>query len=55
MVNLDPDSAESTPEVLKAIARANETNAGIYASVVRIGPLRVGQSVLLREGSPASR
>jgi uncharacterized protein YcbX len=48
MVNLDPDSARSSPEVLKAVARANQTNAGIYATVIRCGRLAVGQTVRLR-------
>lgn len=47
MVNLDPDTAASSPEVLKAIVRANATNAGIYGSVARAGRLRVGQPVRL--------
>jgi MOSC domain-containing protein len=47
MVNLDPDSARSTPEVLKAIVRTNQNNAGIYGTVTRIGRLAVGQSIFL--------
>ena len=48
MVNLDPDSAKSTPEVLKVVVRANQNNAGIYCEVNRIGRLAVGQSLFLR-------
>jgi uncharacterized protein YcbX len=48
MVNLDPDSASSSPEMMKAVVRANQNNAGIYGAVTRIGPLAVGQTVLLR-------
>jgi len=48
MVNLDPDSASRAPEVLKAVVRANQNNAGIYGAVTRIGRLAVGQSVLFR-------
>jgi uncharacterized protein YcbX len=47
MVNLDPDSASSAPEVMKAVVRANQNNAGIYGAVTRIGQLSVGQPVLL--------
>jgi uncharacterized protein YcbX len=47
MVNLDPDSAASAPEVLKAVVRANQNNAGIYGTVTRVGRLSVGQSVML--------
>jgi uncharacterized protein YcbX len=48
MVNLDPDSASSAPEVLKAVVRANQNNAGIYGVVTRIGRLTVGQTIFLR-------
>jgi uncharacterized protein YcbX len=47
MVNLDPDTASSAPEVLKAVVRANQNNAGIYGAVTRIGRLAVGQTVNL--------
>jgi hypothetical protein len=46
MVNLDPDSARPAPEVLKAVVRANQNNAGIYGAVTRIGRLAVGQTIL---------
>lgn len=45
MVNFDPDSARSTPEVLKAIVRQRDNNAGVYAAVMRRGRLRVGQPI----------
>lgn len=48
MVNLDPDSAASAPEVMKAVVRANQNNAGIYGTVTRIGRLAVGATVFLR-------
>ncbi len=48
MVNLDPDSASSAPEVMKAIVRANNNNAGIYGAVTRIGRLALGQTIFLR-------
>src|SRR5262249_39422740 len=47
MVNLDPDSASSVPEVMKAIVRANQNNAGIYGTVTRVGQLAVGQTIFL--------
>ena len=47
MVNLDPDSARPTPEVLKAVVRANQNNAGIYGAVTRTGRLAVGQPIFL--------
>ena len=47
MVNLDPDSASPAPEVLKAVVGANQNNAGIYGTVIRIGQLAVGQPIFL--------
>jgi uncharacterized protein len=52
MVNLDPDTASPAPEVMKAVVRANQNCAGIYAAVTRIGRLAVGQSIFLR-GAPS--
>ena len=48
MVNLDPDSARPTPEVMKEVVRANQNNAGIYGAVTRVGRLAVGQTIRLR-------
>ena len=47
MVNFDPDGGSSAPEVLKAVVRANQNNAGIYATVTRAGRLAVGQAIVL--------
>jgi uncharacterized protein len=54
MVNLDPDSASAAPEVLRAVVRANENNAGIYGAVTRIGRLAVGQTIFLRASTEKS-
>ena len=48
MVNLDPDTARPTPEVMKTVVRANQNQAGIYGTVTRTGRLAVGQPVFLR-------
>jgi uncharacterized protein YcbX len=48
MVNLDPDSAHSAPELLKAVVRANQNNAGVYGTVTRTGRLAVGQPIFFR-------
>jgi uncharacterized protein YcbX len=48
MLNLDPDTAEANPEVMKTVIRMNENQAGVYGAVVKIGELRVGQVVSLR-------
>jgi uncharacterized protein len=49
MINLDPDTAESHPEVMKTAVRLNDNYAGIYATVVRTGELRVGQTVSISD------
>ncbi len=51
MVNFDPDTASPAPEVLKAVVRANQNNAGIYGAVTRIGQLAVGQTIHLRSAT----
>jgi uncharacterized protein YcbX len=51
MVNLDPDTASSAPEVMKAIVRANQNTAGIYGTVTRTGRVAVGQSIVLHAAS----
>jgi uncharacterized protein YcbX len=45
MVNFDPDSARSTPEVMKAIVRERGNRAGVYGAVTRRGRVAVGQPV----------
>ncbi len=47
MVNIDPDSASLAPEVMKAVVRVNQNNAGIYGAIVRTGQLAVGQTIFL--------
>lgn len=54
MVNIDPDSADAAPEVMKAVVRANRNNAGIYGTVTRIGRLAVGQTIRLHAASGKS-
>jgi len=48
MVNLDPDSASSAPEMMKAVVRVHQNTAGIYGTVTRVGRLAVGQTIFLR-------
>jgi uncharacterized protein len=48
IVNLDPDSAVSALEMMKAVVRANQNRAGIYGAVTRIGRLAVGQPIFFR-------
>jgi uncharacterized protein len=55
MVNLDPESAKSAPEVMKAVVRANQNNAGVYGAVTRIGRLAVGQTIFLRAATKRNK
>ena len=48
MMNIDPDTAEKDARVMKAVVRLNGNNAGVYGTVVRTGPIRVGQTVSLQ-------
>lgn len=55
MINLDADSAASTPAMMKAVAHANQANAGIYGTVIRPGRLTVGQAIFLhRPATPST-
>ena len=47
MVNLDPDTADADPNVMKAAVRLNGNNAGVYAVVVRTGTVATGATVYL--------
>lgn len=47
MINLDPDTAQQDPRVMKAAVRLNDNNAGVYCTVARTGQISVGQSVSL--------
>ena len=47
MINLDPDTAQQDPRIMKAAVRLNQNNAGAYGTVVRTGELSVGQRVSL--------
>jgi uncharacterized protein len=47
MLNLDPESAIPAPEVMKAVVRINDNNAGVYCTVSRAGRVAVGQNVFL--------
>jgi len=51
MLNIDPDSGSLAPEMMKAVVRANQNCAGIYASVTRTGQLAVGQTIFLHPQS----
>lgn len=47
MLNLDPQTAEADSSVMKAAVRLNENYAGVYATVICTGELRVGEKIYL--------
>lgn len=47
MVTLDPDTAEKSPIILKAIAQAHQGDAGLYGAILREGMIRKGDPVEL--------
>lgn len=51
MINLDPDTAKQDARVMKAVVRLHDNTAGIYATVVRPGAVRVGDVVRLVSGA----
>jgi len=54
MINLDPDTAKQTPEVLSTLVARHAKVMGIYGSPTRNeGKIRVGDTVYLTSGGPA--
>jgi uncharacterized protein YcbX len=47
MITLDPDTAEKSPAILKAVAQAHNGMAGVYGAVLVEGTLRKGDPVEL--------
>jgi uncharacterized protein len=47
MITLDPDTAEKSPAILKAVAQAHEGMAGVYGAVLAEGMIHKGDSVEL--------
>jgi uncharacterized protein YcbX len=47
MITLDPDTAEKTPAILKAVAQEHEGKAGVYGAVLTEGMIRKGDLVEL--------
>lgn len=49
MVDLDPETGERDARVMKTVVRLNRNYAGVYATVVRSGTIRVGDRVDLSQ------
>jgi uncharacterized protein YcbX len=47
MITLDPDGGEPNPEVLRVVARAHESKAGVYGATLVEGTIRRGDPIEL--------
>lgn len=47
IINLDPETATQDARVMKTVVRLNNNDAGVYATVVSSGTIRVGDRVSL--------
>jgi uncharacterized protein YcbX len=47
IITFDPDTSEADPAVIKRLAQAHQTRAGIYAAVQRAGTIHSGDAVYL--------
>jgi uncharacterized protein YcbX len=47
MINLDPDTAQQEPNVMRTLVRLNGNHAGAYGTVARTGRISLGQAVSL--------
>jgi uncharacterized protein len=47
MITLDPATGQSSPEILKCVVQNHGKSAGIYATVLTAGEVRVGDPILL--------
>ena len=47
MITLDPDTGEQNAGIMKHLARAHETNAGVYGAVLVEGTIRPGDEISL--------
>jgi uncharacterized protein YcbX len=49
MITLDPDTGQQDSEVMKQLARAHETKAGVYGAVLIEGTIRPGDEISLMD------
>jgi len=47
MINFDPDTAAADARVMKTVVRLNDNCAGVYATVLQPGEIRVGDTLSL--------
>ena len=49
MITLDPDTGEQNPKIMKQLANAHETKAGVYGAVLIEGMIRPGDQISLMD------
>ena len=49
MITLDPDTGQQNTEIMKQLARAHETKAGVYGAVLVEGTIRPGDEISLMD------
>ena len=49
MITLDPDTGEASPEIMKHLASAHASQAGVYGAVVVEGLIRPGDEVVIQD------
>jgi MOSC domain-containing protein YiiM len=47
MIILDPDTAQSNPKILRAVAQGHDGKAGVYGAVLVEGTVRPGDEIEL--------
>ncbi len=48
MINFDPDTGQTAPEILRAVVQYRDNYAGVYAVPVRIGAIAIGDAAYVR-------
>lgn len=49
LITVDPDTAERDPSVMRTVARGFDNEVGEYASVLKPGPIRIGDEVYVAD------
>ena len=49
MITLDPDTGEQNAKIIKQLASAHETKAGVYGAVLIEGTIRPGDEISLMD------
>jgi uncharacterized protein YcbX len=49
MISIDPDTGQSSPELLRAVVQHRDNFAGVYAVPTRIGSIAIGDSAYVHE------